>query len=412
MRQGGTIAGMEECPDTQRAFLWTYVLNTPFWALYNLLPFILFRDLGATPLQITAMITLKPVVSIFSVYWSDYVHQRSDRLISNVIGGCVLSHLPFFFFPFVENVWFFVASFAIYMLLHRGVIPAWMEILKLNLPNVSRQKLFARASSLSYMGSALLPLFFGWMLDEYVQSWRWIFPIAALISLSAVLLQLRIPIQEELREQGEPPKEWIKRPWQRAWSLLKQRPDYGLFQWGFMLGGFGIMVLQPCLPKYFMENLGLNYLELSFAITFCKGVGFALTSGLWARAMTPANIFKISSYVMLFLIVYVFCLFFAQHHLYWIFFAYLFYGIMQAGSELTWRMSGPIFAKDEDSSLYSSINVLTVGIRGCIANPLGGLLYNPSLVMGIGLVLFIWGAIHQSICHARLYQLWKNKFVN
>ncbi len=102
---------------TRLAFVWTSVLNTPFWAIFNLLPFILYKDLHATPIQITAIIILKPAVSLFALYWSALIEKRKDRLLSNLIWARVLSHLPFFFFPFVDNPWFFIASFGFYMML-------------------------------------------------------------------------------------------------------------------------------------------------------------------------------------------------------------------------------------------------------------------------------------------------------
>jgi hypothetical protein len=46
---------------------------------------------------------------------------------------------------------------------------------------------------------------------------------------------------------------------------------------------------------------------------------------------------------------------------------------MQAGSELSWHLSGPIFARDEESSQFSGVNVLTVGVRGCAIPQLGAL---------------------------------------
>jgi hypothetical protein len=33
---------------TRAAYIWTRVLDTPFWGLFNLLPFILYKDLHAT----------------------------------------------------------------------------------------------------------------------------------------------------------------------------------------------------------------------------------------------------------------------------------------------------------------------------------------------------------------------------
>ncbi len=119
---------------TAHAFIWTSFLKAPFWGMYALLIFILSKDLQATYLQITCLIALKPLVSLLSPYWSALVHNRPDRLRSNIIFATLLGHLPFFFFPFIDNPWYVVAAGAIFLMLKRGIIPAWMEILKRHLP--------------------------------------------------------------------------------------------------------------------------------------------------------------------------------------------------------------------------------------------------------------------------------------
>jgi len=172
--------------------------------------------------------------------------------------------------------------------------------------------------------------------------------------------------------------------------LLRKRPDYRDFQFGFMLGGFGIMVLQPALPHFFMDVLNLNYKELGLAMTMCKGIGFALTSGLWAQWMSRVSIYKFSALVVLMFSLFPLGLLTAQYSLVFLYITYLGYGVMQAGSQLAWKLSGPIFAESEDSSLYSSVNVMTVGMRGLVANPLGGLLCmagGPVVVLTLGFVL-------------------------
>jgi hypothetical protein len=78
-----------------QAFIWTNFLKAPFWAMYVLLVFILSKDLSATYLQITCLIALKPVVSLFSSYWSALIHKRPDRLRSNVILASLIGHAPF-----------------------------------------------------------------------------------------------------------------------------------------------------------------------------------------------------------------------------------------------------------------------------------------------------------------------------
>lgn len=382
---------------TRAAFVWTSILNTPFWAIFNMLPFILYKDLHATPLQITAIIVLKPAVSIFSLYWSMLIEKRKDRLIPNLIWARLLSHLPFFFFPFVDNPWFFIASFGLYMMLARGTVPAWMEVLKLNIPDSSRGKVFAYSSALSYGGTAMIPFALGGMMDAYHESWRWLFPAAALISLGAIPLKKRVLIQFD-KPQIQPWISWkqqILKPWKSAWELVRRRPDFTRFQLGFMLGGSGLIIMQPALPVFFMDKLQLSYTDLAIALTLCKGAGFVLTSSAWARLMTRLDIYRFNSLVTLLAFLFPFCLIAAQWNLSWLFGGYLLYGMMQAGSEMSWNLSGPMFAKQEDSSVYSSLNVMTVGLRGCFVPVLGSLLiyqFNASYVMLIGSLLCLLSA--------------------
>jgi len=364
---------------TSSAFMWTRVLNTPFWALYSMLPFFLYKDLHATPLQVTLIIALKPLVSLISLYWSSSVNARSDRLIPNVIWAGIIGHLPFFFFPFFSNVWFFIISFGIYSMLNRGVIPAWMEILKLNIKESTREKVFAYGAAFGYLGSALFPIFIGWILDDYSQSWKWLFPLCAALSLGSVYFQMRIkiPVRKEQIEAVHPSFSFyngLANPWINAWRLIRARPDFGRFQVGFMLGGCGLMVMQPALPHFFVDTLLLSYTELAIALTICKGLGFAFTSPIWARWLNKVDIYLFSSFVTAMACTFPIFLACAQLDLFWVYVAYLSYGVMQAGSELSWNLSGPIFAKEEDSSVFSSVNILTVGLRGCVAPILGGYL--------------------------------------
>lgn len=375
---------------TRLAFVWTWILNTPFWAIYGMLPFILYRDLHGTLLQVAVMTTLKPMVSIFSMYWSMWIDKRKDRLRVNIVWAGILGHLPFLLFPFIDDPWYFVGAFGFYMLMARGGVPAWMEILKLNIPVGSREKVFAFASAFEYVGGGILPFVVGWLLDDYYQAWRWIFPIVSAVSIVAILLQLRIPIRMEEKIEAAEGIKWrgqILQPWKAAWKLLQDRRDFAKMQMGFMLGGAGIMLWQPALPMFFMGSLELSYTELAIALTLCKGIGFAATSSLWSKWIQKIDIYRFIGIVTIFAALFPMGLIFAQTNFMWLYIAYVFYGIMQAGSELSWHMSGPIFAKGEDSSIYSSVNVLTVGLRGCFIPPLGSLLSlwaNPSAVLLIG----------------------------
>lgn len=382
---------------TRLAYTWTRILNTPFWALYTLLPFIMCKDLHATPWQIACIISLKPIVSLFSLYWSSLIQSRRDRLVSNIIWAGVFSHLPFLFVPFVSHPWFFVLASGVYMLFYRGVHPAWMEILKINVPEEDRKHVFAYGSAFYHVGGALLAIVLGWLLDGYYQAWRWLFPLTALLPLWAIVLQAALPIRKGAIEEpviASPFsfKDQIKKPWQEALALLRKRPDFTRFQIGFMLGGGGLMLWQPALPIFFFDTLNLNYKELTLAMTLCKSIGYTAALPLWTKAMSRKDIFSFSSAVTALAALFPIGLMAAQWHLAWLYGAYLLYGMMQAGSELSWNLSGPIFSKHEDSSTYSGVNVVSIGLRGCIAPPLGSFLCNftnatAALIVGGGFCL-------------------------
>jgi len=377
---------------TRIAYTWTRILNTPFWALYTLLPFIILKDLQATPWQIACIISLSPIVSLFSLYWSALIKRRHDRLRANIIWASLLGHLPFFFVPFIHNPWFFVFASAIYMLFWRGANPAWMEILKINVPEESRHHVFAYGSAFYHAGGAILAITMGWIMDDQFQAWRWLFPITSLFALFAIFIQIRLPLKKEklvLQKEKQPLILWqnIAKPWQDAWKLLHNRADFAQFQIGFMLAGGALMLWKPAAPLFFLETLHLNYKELAIAITLCKSIGYIVTLPLWTRAMKMTNIFIFTSAVTLLTALFPLGLIAAQWNLLFLYAAYFLYGMMQAGSEMSWNLSGPIFSKNEDSSVFSGVNVVTVGIRGCLAPPIGSLLcsfVSPLSVLLIG----------------------------
>lgn len=379
---------------TRSIFLWSRFLNTPFYTIYSMLFIILYKELHATPFQITTLIVLKPLASLFSPYWSAWIEKRQDRLIPNLVWANILKYVPFLCFPWFQNVWWCIFSFGFYIIFLRGVTPAWMEIIKLNIQGKSRERVFAVGSTIDYLGSAVLPIAFGWILDDYAGSWSWIFFTTACIGILSTFLLAYIPLNSEaspaLIKSSFSFKNSIVKPWKTSWALIKKRPDFGRFQVGFMLGASALMMIHSVLPVYFVDVLDLSYKEIMFAIALCKGVGFALSSPFWVKLFHKMNIYSFCSLVTFCAALFPVILFCGYFHSLAPYLAYIIYGTMQAGSELSWNLSGPYFAKNQDSSSYTSLNVLTVGIRGCIAPVLGsviGFLTNAPTVMVIAFLL-------------------------
>lgn len=371
----------------------------PFVLLVATLSFILRKDCGADLLQICILTALRPVLPVFSFYWSANLTNRRDRLRPNLIGAWVLARVPFLFIPWVESVWYAIFCYAMYEFFNRSGIPALMEILKINMPKEAREKTFTFYFVLSFIESILLGLFMGGLLDLHPQSWRFLVAITALLGLSSVFAQLKVPLPLKKAPEAPAPQNKIIQPWIDAFKLLKDRPDFAHFQYGFMMGGFGLMIMAPSLAVLYANDLMLSHTQVITGRSIFMGIGVVLSSYFWQKALSQANISNMSLKILIGFGLFPFILLLAKIDLFWFYLSFLFYGIAQAGSHLLWNLSGTLFAKEEDSSPFSRVNILMVGIRGIVASFLGGLLCKflgptPTLVLG-GLSCFI-GAIYMA----------------
>jgi len=397
---------------TAKKYVFVHLFSFPFWGLLYLLPIILYKDLKASPLQVATIIAIKPMVSLFSSYWSQTVHGNHHRLIPNLYWANIIKFFPFLFTPLINSSWFYICAFGIFMMLSRGTIPAWMEILKIHLPEKSRNKICAIGSTIDYFGSALLPIAFGWVLDSVEESWRWLFLGTALLGMISTFFILKIPkgfidSNQKVIEK-KPILSHFLDPWYNCREILSKRSDFLRFQLGFFLGGAGLMIIQPVLPKYFVDTLHLSYTGMLTALAACKGIGFTLSSPLWVRTFKYSKIFTLCALVTSFAALFPVFLISAQIYGIFVYFAYFIYGIMQGGSELSWKISGLVFSNGLDSAPYSSVNILTVGIRGLILPYVGSLLF---FISGEIILLMIVGALFSilatfvMVSYTKKYQL-------
>lgn len=371
-----------------------------------MLTFILYKDLHITPLQITAIVALKPMSSLLAPYWSQFIYQKPELISSNLVLANIFRYLPFLMIPWINSSWFIIAAFGIYMVLHRAVIPGWVEMLKRNLPETTQERFIGYGSTIDYCGNAVMTMGLSLILDSFPFAWKWLFPLMAILGLISTLFLLRLPTIPHLKQENRPRRDRLTfskvksiflNPWRRSWELIKERRDFAHYQIGFMLGGAGLMIMQPALPIFFVDTLNLSFVEMGLALALCKGIGVAFTSPIWTKLFRKIDICRFSGWVTFIAVFFPLLLLFSPLNLNVLYFAYILYGVMQAGSELSWHMSGIIFSKERESSAFSSTNVLTVGIRGCLIPILGALLlsyFNSISVMLIGASLSLIATVY------------------
>lgn len=393
---------------TKKAILWTNILNGPLISLCALFAVILRKDVHISPFQIILFGMLKPIVSIFSFYWSSWIKNHPTNLRCNLIFAGIALRIPFLLFPFVTQGWFYMASGILYFLLNRTLNSIWIEVLKRNLSKETRDRYYSIGSFINCVMNVLLAIVFGKALDILWFRWQWIFFVSALLGLFGLCFQVFLPIQSSNYVSNVKMniswKSFLTLPWLNSLRLMKERKDFATFQWIFMLGGSALMLVQPIIPLLLVDILNLSYMDMTIAFMICEGLGFCLSTSAWARALNKYSIYSVISLVCALFALYIMCIF-SVISFSWISFpaiiymAYIIYGIASAGSHLAWNLSGAIFAKDESSMQFSSVNVVMVGLRGLIIHPLSGYLYSklgfgtPS-VFCLGIFLCIIGTVY------------------
>ncbi len=331
---------------------------------------------------------IKPAVAVLSFYWS-YLLSSKISLKNNLALSGVLARIPFLFYPFFQNVWYLIFASAIYMLFSRAAIPAWMEILKLNLGKDERNKLFSFGSILAYSESVIIAVFIGTSLDTYQNAWKLFFVLSTILGLISIFIQLQTPAQKNI-----PNEKKVIKPWKDCFALLKKRKDFALFQIGSSFSGFGIMLAMPALALFYVDNLHLSHADIAISRYIFMGLGFVVFSYFWTKAMQKRTLNYLLGFVCFGFALFPFFIMLALYFKAWIYVAFLSYGITQAGSHLLWNLSGPNFAKNEDSSNFSATNVLMVGVRGLVAPLLGGVLcefFGPIAVIVIAIAICLAG---------------------
>lgn len=392
------------------AFLASHCLHVPCWTLLTLLSFILYKTLTISPWYLTVLIAIKPLSGALAPYWSQAIHRRPDRLMHNLLYTQLVRYIPLALLPWIHSPLWILCSYGLLMTMQRACVPAWLELIKRHLNETERTKLLSQAHMIDYVGPALLSIPFAWLLDMHEDMWREIIALCAAVGLSSIISlfalapltppsahaeSMPIPLWNpskclsSLKALPTALSTFLLKPWKESLAILKQEPDFARYLFGFMLGGAGLMIVQPALPSFFVDTLHLSYTEMGCVIALCRAVG-SLSSPLWSRAISVLDFSLFSALVTLVAMFFPLCMLGAKTELAYLYLAYFLYGVMQAGSELSWHLSGMLFAKEQESSAFSTTNVLMVGVRGCFLPILGACLlttYGAASVLWMGMGL-------------------------
>lgn len=157
------------------------------------------------------------------------------------------------------------------------------------------------------------------------------------------------------------------------------------------------MLIAPSLAIFYADSLGLSHATVVTGRSILMGIGIVCSSYFWKESLKAKSITQLTCWVLIGFGLYPLFLIFASTHIVWFYLSFILYGIAQAGSHLLWNLSGTLFAKDKDSSPFSRINILMLGLRGAVAPAVGGILCHwcgPIPLFALGAACCLTGAIY------------------
>jgi len=343
-------------------------LCTPLEAMYSLLIFIAIKELDVSLFQLTLLASSKPISSLLAFHCSASMAGRPQVFKKYLIAVNMVAALPALAFPFVDNSWFYVAAHFIFMIGQRAAFPVWNVMLNAQTSKQFLSSLQAKAISIQQSIMIFFPLLIGYWIDGDEGIWRILFLLLALLQLANSLMLMLLPVTTSVLASPAS-KVSLMQPmayWRDSLKLLQEDRAFCQYLLLFFWGGAGLVLMQSSLPLFFKESLHLSYTNLTLAFSVCKGIALVSSAKIWSRWINHISLYRLNFYVNIFSSLFIAFILFSNLQTYSIFIAYFMYGAMQAGCELSWNMNGPLFSKKKDCTLYSSLNLLLVGVRGLI----------------------------------------------
>jgi hypothetical protein len=352
------------------------IVQEPFVFFLNIFPLLIKKECAATTAQITFFAALLPILPICASYCNTLIQNRGWSIKRGLLLTGLASRIPWLFLPWIESVEGLIIALGVYHVFEKANHPLWIEAVKRNLPPAIRSKAYSFSMSMAYLLGALCAVFLAPFLDIYPHLWKMFSLGAVALSLISLYVQLKLPIDCDVPLQPKEEKPFWGEPWKNMVQLFKENPSFFRFQSVFMCGGFALMLFKPALPIFLTEVLSVSYTEFSVAKFIYQAMGFCLASFYWSRAHDTLDWQVIMRRICLLFALFHLLLYMSISQVSFLYLAYLIYGIAQGGSKLIWNLSGPMFSKEKDSTNYSRVNTLLVGIRGMIAPLCGALLYS------------------------------------
>lgn len=254
-----------------------------------------------------------------------------------------------------------------------GIVTLRATVWRANYPTSDRARVTGKLAILQSTIVASTGLIIGGLMDWSVQSFRVIFPCAAVLGLAGIIAYSHVRVRRErLILSAELAGKRHERPSINPISIyatLRADRNYAWFMLWMFIFGSGNLMFPPILVITLREQFHLGYLGGIVIIQSLPYVVMPMFIPLWARLLDHVHVVKfrtIHSWVFvaaqgMILIAA------ALHTLPLMYVASVLLGIAFAGGTLAWNLGHLDFAPPHQASQYMGIHVTFNGVRGLLA---------------------------------------------
>jgi hypothetical protein len=332
------------------------------------------KTLLSSNLVVTFVTMVWPVANLFSIYWGEYLQGRKDRGTLFLIAG-IMGRLSLILTFFVQTGKHFVLLLLLVYSFNALIIPIQNSIFQFNYRKENRGILYG-FSQTAYALSLLLTSFvFGKFLDYNEDLFRHLFALIGIFGYLGMLSlkKIKVEIPDVVKEAKSHP---VISPVITTIYEFRNNKPFLWYEIGFMIYGFGYMIMLPIIPQFLVNKLGMTYTQISIGKVMIAFSGIALLAPLAGSIQERLNpiIFSGLSFLILGFYPILINLSIFQNITAPVIFVYIGFAVFSigmAGVFINWQIGSIFFAKEKDSAMLQSVHVTLTAIRGLFAPLIG-----------------------------------------
>ncbi|MFC1586962.1 MFS transporter [Planctomycetota bacterium] len=355
------------------------VFSSTFFGIIGLTGLVLKKTMGAGDWFISIQHTAQLSMLVFSIFWVQFLEYTDHRRFIRMVGwlgrgGMLLAAFVVTPLPLVILIMMSGIGMSAF-------IPAANRIMQSNYSENIRGELVGYLFSRSTLTVIFCSLVFSYILDQFPQAYRILFPAGAVMGIIGAYAISCMPVHghrqskslpDEIRRRGTWPVlgDIFVTPLRESWQFLKTEKEFMKFEGFFFLYGCGVISSWPLLTILLTDYLNLSYVKATIILAVIPNAVTLLLSPAMGRIYDRFNPLLIMSASTLLLGFYTVIMFFA-HSFTIALIGVFFQALGMLGVHFAWSLSSIYFAGDKPAEPFMSMHVSLTGLRGIIAPFLG-----------------------------------------